>query len=130
MGMEGLTTRHVLVAALIYSTAFIPWILLFVLTKKKLWEQWILRTVSICTLICAFGWEIWFTYGLLGGDPVDQRRPEPLNNLMPKHINWVLNSLADGSICMVAILLMFLGSIFFYFLKPIFLYFVKLNRKV
>ena len=64
------------------------------------------------TQICAVGWEIWFTYGLLGGDPVDHRRPEPLNTLMPKHVNWILNSLADGSICMVAILLMFIGKIF------------------
>ena len=57
------------------------------------------------------GWEVWFTYGLWGGDPVDERRPEPLNRIIPKHINWILNSLADGSICMVAILLIYLGNI-------------------
>ena len=29
---------------------------------------------------------------------------------MPKHINWVLNSLDDGSICMGAIFLIYLGN--------------------
>ena len=29
---------------------------------------------------------------------------------MPKHINWVLNSLDDGTICMGAILLIYVGK--------------------
>ena len=60
--------------------------------------------------ICAFGWEIWFTFGLVDGDPVDQRRPEALNILIPKHVNWILNSLADGSVCLVAVWLMNIGN--------------------
>ena len=53
---------------------------------------------------------MWWNYGIWAGDPVDQRRPEPLNNIMPKHINWVLNSLDDGAICMGAILLIYIGK--------------------
>ena len=53
---------------------------------------------------------MWWNYGIWAGDPVDQRRPEPLNNIMPKHINWVLNSLDDGTICMGAILLIYIGK--------------------
>ena len=56
------------------------------------------------------GWELWFNYGVWAGVPVDKRRPEPLNTIMPKHINWLLNSLDDGSICMGAILLIYLGK--------------------
>jgi len=52
------------------------------------------------TLICAFfivalGWEIWLTYGLSGGLPVDQRRSAMLTCAIPVNINWLLNSLAD-----------------------------------
>ena len=38
----------------------------------------------VCSTISALGWEIWFTYGLVDGQPVDQRRPEPLNRAMPR----------------------------------------------
>ena len=52
------------------------------------------------TLICAFfivalGWEIWLTYGLYGGLPVDERRSAMLTCAIPVNINWLLNSLAD-----------------------------------
>jgi hypothetical protein len=46
------------------------------------------------------GWELWFTYGWFEGDPVDERRSDALNLAIPKHINWLLNSLGDaGTIC-------------------------------
>jgi hypothetical protein len=57
-------------------------------------------------LICALGWELWFTYGLYAGDPVDLRRSEILNQFIPKNINWLMNSLADaGTISLGGILL-------------------------
>ena len=59
--------------------------------------------------VCGVGWEVWWNYGIWAGDPVDQRRPESLNTIMPKHINWILNSLDDGSICMGAIILIYFG---------------------
>merc|ERR1739838_292361 len=106
--MEGLTTRQVLVSVLIYTLATVPWLLLLVVTATKKCESWVLRTTTICAVICGVGWEVWYNYGVWGGDPVDQRRPEPLNTIMPKHINWMLNSLDDGAICMGAIGLIYL----------------------
>ena len=38
----------------------------------------------LCSITSALGWEIWFTYGLVDGQPVDERRPEPLNRAMPR----------------------------------------------
>ena len=62
-------------------------------------------------LLCALGWEIWFTYGLVAGDAVDLRRADVLNQYLPIHINWLLNSLADaGSITLVGLWLMWLVS--------------------
>ena len=54
----------------------------------------------------ALGWELWFTYGVYGGDPVDLRRSDVLNQFIPKHINWLMNSLADaGTISLGGIIL-------------------------
>ncbi|MBT4709738.1 MAG: hypothetical protein HOB81_05680 [Flavobacteriaceae bacterium] len=62
------------------------------------------------TLICAFfivafGWEIWLTYGLSGGLPVDQRRSVMLTCAIPVNINWLLNSLADVLIVWIGLFL-------------------------
>jgi hypothetical protein len=43
-------------------------------------------------VLCALGWEIWFTYGLVAGEAVDLRRADVLNQYLPIHINWLLNS--------------------------------------
>merc|ERR1712150_282045 len=58
------------------------------------------------TFVAAIGWEIWFNYGLLSGMSVEKRRPSQLNAAIPLHINWLSNSLCDGSICFVGILLL------------------------
>ena len=47
-------------------------------------------------LACSFGWELWFTYGWIEGDPVNLRRSAILNQWIPIHINWLLNSMADA----------------------------------
>ena len=49
--MQELPIRLVLVAALVYSTAIVPWILLLILTNTKTCEKWVWRTVVICTLV-------------------------------------------------------------------------------
>jgi hypothetical protein len=52
-------------------------------------------------IVCALGWEIWFTYGLIDGESVVERRSEVLNKWIPLHINWIVNSLADaGTVCL------------------------------
>ena len=49
--MEGLTRRQVLVSVLVYTSAIIPWLLLLVATNKKKCENYVLRTVAICSLV-------------------------------------------------------------------------------
>ena len=49
--MEGLTRRQVLVSVLVYTSAIIPWLLLLVATNKKKCENYVLRTVTICSLV-------------------------------------------------------------------------------
>ena len=52
-------------------------------------------------IVCALGWELWFTYGWINGDNVNLRRAPQLSAMLPMHINWLLNSLADaGTICL------------------------------
>jgi len=46
--------------------------------------------------MCSLGWELWFTYGWVDGDPVNIRRSETLNQWIPLHINWLVNSMADA----------------------------------
>jgi hypothetical protein len=47
-------------------------------------------------IVCALGWEIWFSYGILYGDEIGIRRAEILNHYIPTHLNWLLNSMADS----------------------------------
>ncbi|MBT6115116.1 MAG: hypothetical protein HOH41_05325, partial [Porticoccaceae bacterium] len=60
-------------------------------------------------VVCALGWELWFNYGLVAGDSVSVRRVDILNQMIPLHINGLLNSLADaGTICCGGLLLVWL----------------------
>ena len=102
--------RMALITALIWTAATVPWAGLLWATVRGTVRPWLLRTIGFCSLICATGFEIWFTYGLLDGQPVTERRPEPLNRSMPLHINWLLNSLSDGTICMIGVLIIYLAS--------------------
>ena len=72
------------------------------------------RLTMLLFKISAVGWEVWITYGLVGGDSVDLRRPEILNKMIPRDINWLVNSLGDGSICIVAVPLIHMGSYLIY----------------
>ena len=90
----------------VYTTAIVPIIILFNLHLKYQLPRSILNIYLSSFLICALGWELWFTYGLYAGDPVDLRRSEVLNRFIPKNINWLMNSLADaGTISLGGILL-------------------------
>ncbi len=61
-------------------------------------------------LICAFGWEIWFTYGWVDGDHVNLRRTDYLNRTIPAHINWIVNSLYDAAICLAGLFCLWLAG--------------------
>lgn len=56
-------------------------------------------------LMAAIGWEVWFTYGLVGGDSVSERRSDALNAAIPQNINWIVNSIADVGMCLIGLYL-------------------------
>ena len=85
----------------VYNSAIIPLILIPYLYFKNSIPEWVPLVYFAMFIICALGWEIWFTYGFVEGDNVDSRRSDVLSQLIPMHVNWLMNSLADaGTICM------------------------------
>lgn len=99
--INDLTIEQIRLITMLYTSAIIPLILISYLHWKKYLASWVLPLYICSFFICAFGWEIWFTYGLCEGDPVNLRRSIHLSNAIPMHINWMLNSLADaGTICL------------------------------
>ena len=101
-----MTYEELRVVVVVYTTAIVPIIILFNLYLKDQLPRSILNIYLSSFLICALGWELWFTYGLYAGDPVDLRRSGILNQFIPKNINWLMNSLADaGTISLGGILL-------------------------
>jgi hypothetical protein len=104
-----MSDEHLRVILVLYSSALIPLFLIPLLSYKKLIPSWSLKFYVGTFIACSLGWEIWFTYGVFAGDPVDARRAAILSEMIPIHINWVLNSLADaGSITMGGLLLTWL----------------------
>jgi hypothetical protein len=93
----------------VYTSALVPLVLVPVLHVRRTIPAWILPVYVATFLACAVGWELWFTYGWVAGDPVDLRRAAVLNAWIPMHINWLLNSLADaGSIALGGLWLVWL----------------------
>jgi hypothetical protein len=108
---DELTKMQKKTVRLVYISALLPAIIISVLYMFNKIPDWVIVVFLISFLLCALGWEIWFTYGLVGGQNVGDRRPEALNRAIPQNINWLLNSLGDSvSICSVGLLLVW----FFY----------------
>ena len=91
-----MTFEELRLVVVVYTTAIFPIIILFNMHLKDQLPRSILKIYLSSFLICALGWELWFTYGIYAGDPVDIRRSEILNQYIPKNINWLMNSLADA----------------------------------
>ena len=95
-----LTFEQMRLVVVVYSSAIIPLLLIPYLSWKKIIPSWVIVVYMISFIVCAFGWEIWFTYGLFEGDNVNLRRVSQLSMAIPMHINRLFNSLADaGTIC-------------------------------
>jgi len=93
------------VITIVYVSALAPLIIYFY--KKDSIPLWVPSIYLGSFLICSLGWELWFTYGWIDGDPVNIRRSEVLNTWIPMHLNWLVNSLADaGTISMGGLWLM------------------------
>lgn len=82
------------VIVVVYTAVLLPLIIYF-FNKSKI-PSWVPSFYIIAVIVCALGWEIWFTFGWLDGDPVDIRRSVALNTWLPKNINWLMNSMGDA----------------------------------
>ncbi|MCX2982829.1 hypothetical protein EYC98_18355 [Halieaceae bacterium IMCC14734] len=106
-----MSPEHLRVITVVYTSALLPLIIVPWLRSRGRLPDWVPAAYLGSFLLCALGWEIWFTYGLVAGDAVDLRRVDVLNQFLPMHINWLLNSLADaGSITLVGLWLMWLSA--------------------
>ena len=82
------------VITIVYVSALAPLVILF--THKQKIPSWAPILYFGTLITCAVGWELWFTYGWIDGDPVNMRRSASLNAWLPMNINWLLNSMADA----------------------------------
>ena len=89
-----MTLEELRVITIVYVSALAPLIIYFY--KKDRIPIWVPSIYLGSFLVCALGWELWFTYGWIDGDPVNLRRSETLNLWIPIHLNWLLNSMADA----------------------------------
>ena len=89
-----MTLEELRVITIVYVSALAPLIIYFY--KKDKIPLWVPSIYLGSFLACALGWELWFTYGWVEGDPVNLRRSEVLNQWIPIHLNWLLNSMADA----------------------------------
>ncbi|MBT4523217.1 MAG: hypothetical protein HOC23_24715 [Halieaceae bacterium] len=95
------------VICVVYLSSMVPLFLVPYLLYRGTVPRWVGAIYAASFLACAVGWELWFTYGWVAGDPVDLRRAATLNTWIPIHINWLLNSLADaGTVCLGGLWLM------------------------
>lgn len=107
---DGLTFEQLRLVVIVYSSAIIPLLAIPILHDRKLIPSWVLPFYIKTFFLCLIGWEIWFNYGLVAGDSVNIRRADVLNQMIPLHINGLLNSLADaGTICCGTLLVVWLA---------------------
>ena len=101
LNLFNLTFEQIRLIIIVYTSAIIPLVIFFYSYYKQNTLSWIFSMYLLLFLVCAVGWESWFTYGWLGGENVNLRRDPLLSFMIPIHINWILNSLADvGTICL------------------------------
>ena len=102
-----MSPEQIRVVIVVYISALLPLLLIPLLRRRRIIPGWVPGVYVGCFLLCAVGWELWFTYGWVAGDAVDVRRADVLNRMLPMHINWLMNSLADaGAVCLLGLWLM------------------------
>jgi hypothetical protein len=102
----GLDSKEFWIVVRLYLFASIPLILsIYYLLIVKKFSKSVFITLLSSFLIAVFGWELWLTYGLAGGLPVDLRRSAALSCAIPINLNWVLNSLGDVLVVWIGLFL-------------------------
>ena len=81
----------------LYMSSLLPAIVIVLLYLAGKIPRWLMATYIGSFILCAIGWELWISYGLVDGLDVSSRRPQVMNDVIPLHINWILNSLGDAS---------------------------------
>ena len=101
--------EEIRVITIVYISALLP--IYLVIKNKSDLPDWVPSIYIGAFIVCALGWELWFTYGWIDGDSVNIRRSENLNQWLPIHINWLMNSLADaGTITLGGLWLMWMNA--------------------
>jgi hypothetical protein len=90
---------------LVYGASLLPLAAVLVLQLRGKLPRWIAAVYVATFVVCAVGWEIWFTFGLVEGLPVEARRSAAMNAAIPQGVNWLLNSLADAGIGLFGLIL-------------------------
>lgn len=103
-----LTAEQAFVVRNLYLTALVPLAAMSLLFVSGILARWAMAVYAYSFAICALGWEIWYTYGLVGGLPVDERRASAMSEAIPIHLNWVLTSLFDAAVCALGLFLIWL----------------------
>jgi len=103
-----LTEQQAFVVRNLYLSALVPLVSMILLHRIGWVPRWVMAVYVYSFVICAAGWEIWYTYGLVGGLPVDARRAPAMSEAIPQNLNWVLTSLFDAAICVIGLLLVWL----------------------
>ena len=102
----GLDSKEFWIVVRLYLFASIPLILsIYYLLIVKKFSKSVFIILLSSFLIAVFGWELWLTYGLAGGLPVDLRRSAALSCAIPINLNWVLNSLGDVLVVWIGLFL-------------------------
>ena len=89
-----MTLEELRVITIVYVSALLP-IIIYFYNKDKI-PLWVPSIYLGSFIACSLGWELWFTYGWVDGDPVNIRRSDALNQWIPMDVNWLLNSMADA----------------------------------
>ena len=84
-----LTGEQAFVVRNLYVTALAPLVVMLSLYLFGKLSKWGMAVYGYACVICAIGWEIWYTYGLVGGLPVYERRAPAMSEAIPLHLNWV-----------------------------------------
>ena len=84
------------VVVVVYLSALLPVYILLFRVKNHFLQKWFKSIYIFSLTFCAISWELWFTYGWVKGDSVNNRRSDFLNTMIPQDINWLLNSMADA----------------------------------
>jgi hypothetical protein len=103
-----LTEQQAFVVRNLYLSALIPAATVAALYLSGRLRRWVVAVYAYSFLICALGWELWYTYGLVGGLPVDARRAPAMSEAIPQHVNWVLTSGFDAAVCLIGLFLIWL----------------------